>query len=151
MPTIDQTQPLVTLITVHECTPENQAALVDLLLEAARSIYAGAPGFISATIHRSFDGTCVTNYAQYKSREAFEALTKNPAIPPFVERVRKLVTTAKPHLYEVVAWSKTKDKMQGTNRPRLARLRRPFLAGMPSGPTSREGYPAPHQCRSRRY
>lgn len=103
MPTIDQSQSRVTLITVHECAPENQSALVDLLLEAARSIYAGAPGFVSATIHRSFDGTCVTNYAQYESREAFEALTKNPAIPPFVERVRKLVTAAKPHLYEVIA------------------------------------------------
>ena len=108
LPTIEAAAGRVTLITVHACAPENQAELVDLLLEAARSIYAGAPGFVSATIHRSFDGTRVTNYAQYESREAFERLAQNPAIPPFVERVRKLITSAEPQLYEVIASVETK-------------------------------------------
>jgi quinol monooxygenase YgiN len=101
VPTIDPAKPLATLITVHECLPENQGRLADLLLEAASSIYAGAPGFVSATIHRSIDGTRVTNYAQYENREAFERLRTNPAIPSFVERVRLLITRAEPHLYEV--------------------------------------------------
>ena len=102
MPSIDSEQSLATLITVHECAPENQQALVDLLLEAAGAIYANAPGFVSATIHRSIDGTRVTNYAQYETQEAFERLSKNPAIPLFVDRVRKLITGAEPRLYEVV-------------------------------------------------
>ena len=103
MATIDPANPLTTLITVHECRPENQQALVDLLTEAASSVYANAPGFVSASIHRSIDGTRVTNCAQYESREAFERLRTNPAIPPFVERVRTLITRAEPHLYEVVS------------------------------------------------
>ena len=40
------------------------------------------PGFISASIHKSFDGHKVINYAQWRSREDFEAMTKHPdAIP----------------------------------------------------------------------
>jgi hypothetical protein len=53
VPTIDPAKPLATLITVHECRPRTQGRLADLLLEAAFSIYAGAPGFVSATIHRA--------------------------------------------------------------------------------------------------
>jgi hypothetical protein len=81
VPTIDPANPVTTLITVHECQPEDQQALVDLLSEAASSIYANAPGFVSATIHRSIDGTRVTNYAQYESREAFERLRTNRLSP----------------------------------------------------------------------
>jgi heme-degrading monooxygenase HmoA len=36
------------------------------------------PGFISASIHKSFDGKKVVNYAQWKSRADFEAMTKHP-------------------------------------------------------------------------
>ena len=35
-------------------------------------------GFISANIHKSLDGTKVVNYAQWKSKEAFEKMLKNP-------------------------------------------------------------------------
>lgn len=35
-------------------------------------------GFISANFHKSLDGTKVVNYAQWKSKEAFEKMLKNP-------------------------------------------------------------------------
>ena len=34
--------------------------------------------FISANLHKSLDGTKVVNYAQWKSKEAFEKMLKNP-------------------------------------------------------------------------
>jgi antibiotic biosynthesis monooxygenase (ABM) superfamily enzyme len=64
MTKIDKAQPLVTLITVHFCKPEDQQQLVDVLLEAVNTTYQHLPGFISANIHKSLDGVRVTNYAQ---------------------------------------------------------------------------------------
>lgn len=96
------TQPLVTLINVHTCKPEDQQRLTDLLMEGVNTIYRHAPGFISANIHKSLDGVRVTNYAQYQSREDVEAAWTHPAIPAFAQEVNRLVTSFDAHLYEVV-------------------------------------------------
>ncbi len=102
MTTIDKTQPLVTLINVHVCKPEDQEQLVELLTEGVDTIYRHLPGFISATIHKSLNGVRVTNYAQYQSRDNVEAAWKNPSIPAFAEKVAALVESFDAHLYEVV-------------------------------------------------
>ena len=96
------TQPLVMLINVHTCKPEDQQQLTDLLMEGVNTIYRHAPGFISANIHKSLDGVRVTNYAQYRSREDVESVWSHPAIPAFAEEVGRLVTSFDAHLYEVV-------------------------------------------------
>ena len=36
------------------------------------------PGFVSANIHRSHDGRQVVNYAQWRTREDFEAALRDP-------------------------------------------------------------------------
>ena len=36
------------------------------------------PGFVSANIHVSTDGTRVVNYAQWESAEAFQAMLADP-------------------------------------------------------------------------
>ena len=101
MITIDKTQPLVTLINVHVCKAEDQQQLADLLAEGVESIYRHAPGFISASIHKSLDGVRVTNYAQYRSREDVKAVWANPAIPAFAQKVGELVESFDAHLYEI--------------------------------------------------
>jgi quinol monooxygenase YgiN len=63
----------VTLINVFTVAPERQAELVDLLEGAAEQTMRRLPGFISASIHRSLDGTRVVNYMQWESEAAFEA------------------------------------------------------------------------------
>ncbi len=40
------------------------------------------PGLISATFHRSLDGTRMFNYGQWESKEAFEAILKQPGFNP---------------------------------------------------------------------
>jgi antibiotic biosynthesis monooxygenase (ABM) superfamily enzyme len=102
MTTIDNTQPLVALINVHICKPEDQEQLVELLTEGVETIYRHLPGFISASIHKSLDGVRVTNYAQYQSRKDVEVAWKDPSIPAFAERVSVLVESFDAHLYEVV-------------------------------------------------
>jgi heme-degrading monooxygenase HmoA len=58
-------------------------------------------GFISANLHKSLDGTKVVNYAQWKSKEAFEKMLKNPtAITQMNDAF--LIEKVDGSLYEVV-------------------------------------------------
>lgn len=54
----------ITLINVFTVAPLRQQQLVDLLTRATDNAVSGAPGFLSATLHRSIDGTKVAMYAQ---------------------------------------------------------------------------------------
>lgn len=82
-------------------SPENQQRLVDLLVEATQRTMRKQPGYLSAAIHKSVDGTRVTNYAQWRSREDFEAIGKNPEVAVHMRAAAQLATSFEPHLYEV--------------------------------------------------
>ena len=43
------------------------------------------PGFVSANIHKSLDGTHVVNYGQWRSKEDFEAMLNNPEAAPHMK------------------------------------------------------------------
>jgi quinol monooxygenase YgiN len=89
------------LINVFTVEPENQRRLIDLLIAATKKVMNKQEGFISANIHKSLDGTRVVNYAQWKSREAFEKTLKNPKA---IVHMNEILTIAKADgsLYEVV-------------------------------------------------
>ena len=93
---------ILTLINVFTVRPENQQRLIDILVEADKSVIKTLPGYISANIHRSLDGTKVTNYAQWESVEALEAMLKNPAAVPHLHALRQLAEKVEPGRYEVV-------------------------------------------------
>jgi heme-degrading monooxygenase HmoA len=78
MATIDAQQDLMTLVNVFTVTPDKQQKLVDLLVRATQDTMRRVPGFVSASIHKGADGTKVINYAQWRSRAAFEALKEHP-------------------------------------------------------------------------
>jgi heme-degrading monooxygenase HmoA len=101
MTTISREQDLVTLVNVFDVAPENQQRLVELLAGATETIMNKMPGYISANIHKSFDGTKVVNYAQWESREDFEAMLTNPEVRPHMGRVAEIAERFEPHLYEV--------------------------------------------------
>lgn len=69
---------VVTLVNVFTVEPEDQQRLVDLLVQATETVINKQPGFVSANLHKSLDGTKVVNYAQWRSLEAFEAMLRNP-------------------------------------------------------------------------
>ena len=58
---------MVTFINVFTVEPANQQGLVDLLAHATVVSVRHAPGFVSATLHRSIDGTKVAMYAQWRT------------------------------------------------------------------------------------
>src|SRR5215216_2179738 len=100
MPMIAKNNNVVTLINVFTVRPEQQQRLVDVLVEATEAVMKYQPCYVSANIHKSLDGTRVTNYAQWRSREAFEATREGsldqlplggPTSPPTMTYPRRLL------------------------------------------------------------
>src|SRR5258705_10543216 len=86
--TISPSRKLVTLINVFTVEPVNQQQLLELLARATETSVRHAPGFISASLHRSLDGTKVTMYAQWRSVADYQAMRDNPAPPPYRQQAR---------------------------------------------------------------
>ena len=59
------------------------------------------PGFVSANLHKSLDGTKVVNYAQWRSKEDFEAMLQNPEAATHMGEAARIAENFEPHLYEV--------------------------------------------------
>ncbi len=91
----------ITLINVFTVDPANQAELVSLLTRVTETSVRHAPGFMSAKLHRSLDGSKVTMYAQWQSIEAYQAMRLDPAPRPYLERALELAKF-EPGMYEIV-------------------------------------------------
>lgn len=100
MPTISRNQKVATLIDVFTVAPERQQALIELLARAVEEVMRGLPGFISASIHGSLDGTRVVDYIQFESIEAFEAMVANPRMQSYIAQALAMAP-AEAKLYEV--------------------------------------------------
>lgn len=101
MVTICEGKEPYTLINVFQVEPENQEALANLLRQATESAISHLPGFISANIHRSYDGQRVVNYAQWRSREDYEAMLRDPKATPHMTEAAQLAESFDPILCEV--------------------------------------------------
>jgi quinol monooxygenase YgiN len=92
----------VTLINVFTVDPANQQRLIDLLTEATERSVRHAPGFVSARLHRSLDGTKVAMYAQWRSIAEYEAMRADPSPLPYLQQALA-IAKFEPGMYEVVS------------------------------------------------
>lgn len=90
----------VVLINVFTVEPRNQQQLVDILIRATDGAVDREPGFVSATLHRSLDGTRVTMVATWRDAEAYAAMRRRPGVP-FLEEALA-IATFEPGMYEIV-------------------------------------------------
>jgi hypothetical protein len=100
MPTINAHTGIVTQINVFTVPQGGQQALIDLLKDAAK-FASSTPGWLSASIHRSGDGTRVVNYAQSESIEVAQRIIERLREGSWLER-NKAFGEAHPGLYDVV-------------------------------------------------
>jgi quinol monooxygenase YgiN len=91
----------VILINVFTVDPANQQRLIDLLTDATERSVRYAPGFISARLHRSLDGTKVTMYAEWRTMADYEAMRADPAPLPYLQQALA-IARFDPGMYEVV-------------------------------------------------
>jgi quinol monooxygenase YgiN len=90
----------VTFINVFDVEPGKQQSLIDVLNEGAEKVISKRPGFISASILASKDGTRVVNYAQWESMKAVSDTREDPNAAPFAKRAAELAK-ATPHIFTV--------------------------------------------------
>jgi hypothetical protein len=98
MPIIRTNAGIITQINVFTVAEGGQQALIDLLSESAR-FAKETPGWLSASLHKSRDGTRVVNYAQSESIEAARAVIGRLRSAGFRN---KALGEAHPGLYDVV-------------------------------------------------
>ena len=90
-----------TLINVFVVEPERAAELAEFLTQATEDVMRHQPGFRSANIHVSTDGTRVVNYAQWDSAQAYADMLANPQARGHMRAAAELATSFDPHLYTV--------------------------------------------------
>jgi quinol monooxygenase YgiN len=101
MTTIEQNSGYATLINVFTVEPDRAAELAALLHTATQEVMRHQPGFRSANIHVSTDGTRVVNYAQWDSAEAYRAMLADPTTQQHMADAAALAISFDPHLYAV--------------------------------------------------
>jgi hypothetical protein len=100
MPNIEARNGVVTHVNMFTVPPDRQQELVDSLIETVNAARA-VPGWLSASVHRSYDGSKVINYVQFASHEAAQAVLKHLAAGGYLQRNTSLGTVV-PGQYEVV-------------------------------------------------
>jgi quinol monooxygenase YgiN len=73
---------LVTHLAEFRMMPVNQPEMIRRTSAELERAMSNSPGLLSATFHRSLDGTRMFNYGQWESKEAFEAILRQPGFNP---------------------------------------------------------------------
>jgi quinol monooxygenase YgiN len=100
MPTIAKQNEVITVIFSLATEPARQQELIDLTIDALETTTKHQPGFVSASLHRSLDGTRVFNYAQWRTQAEYETFAQSPqdqAISAKLSQFQLLDS----HIYEV--------------------------------------------------
>lgn len=102
MPTISETSNVFTEIVVFTVGPEHQQQLIDAIVGEVERWVKHRPGFISATYHKSLDGTKVVNYAQWQSQADWQAFTEDPQGKFLGEKIKQVgIKASEGHSYQV--------------------------------------------------
>lgn len=99
MPIITADTGIITQINVFTVPPGEQQQLIDYLAKAAQ-VAREVDGWISASLHRSLDGTRVVNYAQSADRDAARRVFEHLHARGMIDG-NKRYGEAHPGLYEV--------------------------------------------------
>ncbi|MFC8076492.1 antibiotic biosynthesis monooxygenase family protein [Streptomyces sp. NPDC057307] len=107
-----------TVLTLFAADPENQAALIETLAQPDEWLKT-VPGFRSHSILRGIDGTHVAMYAQWESKDAYDAFHVLPESerPEEVRQRRaigqSLVNSHEPHTYTIAHSRSAADARTG--------------------------------------
>ena len=80
-----------TFISTFRCEPSGQDEVVQIYIAIFDDVASAFPGFISAAVHRSTDGTRVFNYLQWESAEHLAAMQRSPEFQAIACRFAGLI------------------------------------------------------------
>lgn len=99
--TLNASSGYLTFINTFSVEPENADRLVENLHKATEEVFKDQPGFISANLHVSRDRRKVVNYAQWRSKEDYVAMSKLPAVQAHMKAAAALATGFDPVDYDL--------------------------------------------------
>jgi quinol monooxygenase YgiN len=91
MPEIRRDPGFATFINTFRCRPEDQDEVVRINVEIVDQVASTYPGFISASVHRSTDGTRVFNYLQWETAEHLAAMQRSSAFQAIARQFAGLI------------------------------------------------------------
>lgn len=101
MITLDPNAGYYTLINTFAVKPDDAERLLDELTRATREQFQNQPGFISASLHLDVNRSHVTNYAQWRSQDDYDAATQKDDVKQHMIRAAQLATAFEPIFYEL--------------------------------------------------
>ena len=90
--TISKEDNIATVVNVFSVEPQNQQKLIEIWKAYADEIAQKQTGFISATIHKSFDKTRIANYAQWTRKEYVETMLKVPDAKDYFDQMSEVAS-----------------------------------------------------------
>jgi quinol monooxygenase YgiN len=100
MPEIRPNEGYATFINTFRCRPANQPEVVQINVDIVEQVAKTFPGFISASVHRSTDGTRVINYLQWETPGHLAAMQRSAEFQAIAGRFAGLIEF-EPHECEV--------------------------------------------------
>jgi quinol monooxygenase YgiN len=100
MPEIRPDAEYATFINTFRCQRADQDDVVKINVDIIEQVASTFPGFISASVHRSTDGTRVFNYLQWETAEHLAAMQGSPEFQTIARRFAGLIEFD-PHACEV--------------------------------------------------
>ena len=101
MSVLDSDDDYYTLINTFTVDPDDAERLLDLLTRATEEVLRHQAGFVSANLHVSYDGRHVANYAQWRSREDYNASMKDPAVQKHLKDAAAAASSFDPIFYQL--------------------------------------------------
>lgn len=101
MTKLDPDHGYITLINTFTVDPARADDLLMLLSRATEETMRHLPGFVSANLHMSLDRRHIANYAQWRSRAAFDEMLKTPAAQAHMREAAGIAEAYEPILYEL--------------------------------------------------
>ena len=100
--TLDPKDGYLTFINTFTVEPDNAERLLQALRDATEEIFRHQAGFISANLHISRDQRRVLNYAQWRSKEDYVAMSKEPEVQVHMKRAAALAISFDPVDYDLL-------------------------------------------------
>jgi heme-degrading monooxygenase HmoA len=98
---LDPKDGYLTFINTFTVEPDNAERLVQALRKATDEIFRHQPGFISANLHLSRDRRRVLNYARWRSKEDYLAMSKKTEIQAHMRQSAALAISFDPVDYDL--------------------------------------------------
>lgn len=91
----------LTFINTFMVEPDRAEELLEALKDSTEMIFRSKKGFISVNLHLSRDHKRVVNYAQWQTKEDYEAASQTPEVQSHVKELGSMAISYDPVDYDL--------------------------------------------------